>query len=233
MKKVYQETLQSFIDLILPRLCFSCRNYLSQHEKGICIECIVSLPFTDHFNYSNNALHQQLSLQLSLEHAVALCYFNKEGLVANLIHQLKYKKQKHIGTLFGQWLGEAILKSSNFSTLRGIIPVPLHSKRKRERGYNQSEIIASAVSEIIQKPVYTNYLKRIIDTPPLALADQSNRWKIIKNAFETQASLKKTAGHFLLIDDVVTSGATLTACAKTLLEHSQIKLSIAVVGYRF
>ena len=141
--------LQSFIDLILSRLCFRCRNYLSQHEKGISIECIVSLSFTDHFNYSSNALYQQLSLQLSLEHAVTLCYFNKEGIVANLIHQLKYKKQKHIGTLFGQWLGEAILKSSNFSTTRGIIPVPLHSKRKRERGYNKSEIITSAVNKII------------------------------------------------------------------------------------
>ncbi len=233
MKKIYSEIIQSLADFTFPRNCLACRAFLAPHEKKVCTSCILQLPYTDHFEQPNNNLYQQLKALLPLEHAAGLCYFQKDGMLAKLIHQLKYDKQRQMGVYFGRWLGKALLKSRYFHSISGIIPVPLHPQRQRERGYNQAEVIAQAMGTILQKPVYSQWVCRAVYTPPLALANQSNRWKIIQNAFKRGTIPDHCKGHFVLVDDVVTTGATLTACARMLLNQSKIKLSIAVVGYRF
>lgn len=233
MKKIYSEIIQSLSDLALPRNCLVCHVFLTPNEKDICRHCLLCLSYTDHFEHQNNSLYNQIRLLSPIEHARALFYFQKEGVLAKLIHQMKYKQQHQIADYFGQWIGQSLCQSSYFSSIAGLIPVPLHPKRQRERGYNQAELIARAIGNVVQKPVYTQWVRRVINTPPLALAKQNNRWKIIQNAFELGILLPEKQGHFVLIDDVVTTGATLTACARALLTHPKIKLSIAVVGYRF
>ena len=233
MKKNHSAVFQGLLDFIFPRLCLGCKQYLSPNERGLCTPCFVAMPFTDHFKQAQNVLQQELVSHLPIQHAAALSYFQKEGLVAELVHQLKYKNQPKVGHYLGRWMGAALQTSPYFKPLDGIIPVPLHPKRKRERGYNQTELIAKALGDVIQKPLCSEFLARAVYTPPLALANQGNRWKIIKNAFVPQDAIRGQTGHFLLVDDVVTTGATLTACAQALLLHSKIKLSIAVVGYRF
>ncbi|MGB1020132.1 MAG: ComF family protein [Flavobacteriaceae bacterium] len=233
MKKIYSEIVQSLADLALPRNCLACRTFSAPSEKDICTSCLLNLSYTDHFEQQNNSLYSQINLFTPLHHAGALFYFQKEGVLAKLIHQMKYKKQRHIGEFLGKWLGHALLQSSYFGPISGLIPVPLHPQRQQERGYNQAEVIAQAMGITLQKPVHTQWVRRAIYTPPLALANQNNRWKIIQNAFELGILLPEQHGHFVLVDDVITTGATLNACARVLLSHAKIKLSIAVVGYRF
>ena len=233
MKKIHSEIIQSLADLALPRNCLACHTFLTPIEKDICRSCLLHLSYTDHFVQQNNSLYNQINLFSPLEHAGALCYFQKEGILAKLIHQMKYKKQQQVGAYFGQWMGQALLQSPYFNAISGLIPVPLHPKRQQERGYNQAEVIAQAMGNTLRKPVHCHWVQRVVYTPPLALANQTNRWEMIQNAFKGGTMLPEQHGDFVLVDDVVTTGATLSACARVLLSHPKIKLSIAVVGYRF
>lgn len=177
MKKNLNPICQSFADLIFPRHCYGCTAGLRFYEKYLCLKCHIALPlsYLPQANAKNNPLVQKLSSLFPLETATSLFYFEKEGVLAHLIHLLKYKGVHQLGTFFGEWLAEHLLGYSFISSVEGIIPVPLHPKRKKIRGYNQAEIIAKTVAQKLNLPLYTAALKRIRNTTSLVLLGDRER----------------------------------------------------------
>ena len=231
-KMLFKNTWDSFLDLLFPRVCLVCTCHLNFYEKMVCLSCQTELPLT-HFNKTHkNTLYNKLKLNFPLENAIALFYFEKEGKVAQMIHQFKYLGQPHIGIYLGHWLGDTILASPYLKKIDGIIPVPLHPSKMRKRGYNQAAIIASALSEKLNIPVMEKTLIRIKKTQSLAQVGYEERWREVDQAFESHLPLPQEMTHFLLVDDVITTGATLSACASALLKKKPLKLSIVSLACR-
>ena len=232
MKKNSPAVLQAFIDIFFPRQCFGCETPLKFYEINLCLDCQIRVPLTSFHKTKKNLLFQKLELHFPIENATALFHFEKEGVLAHLIHLFKYQGIQKIGLFLGEWLAENLIESGSFQNLNGIVPVPLHPAKKRKRGFNQAELIANILAEKLKIPVYSHALKRIKNTTALAHLGEINRHKEVQNAFLRNPSFSSKPQHLLLIDDVFTTGATLAACAKALRKNSEIKLSIAVLACR-
>ncbi len=173
---------------------------------------------------------QKLTPRLKLELATALCYFESNSVVERLIYHLKYGNQEQLGSYFGKIASELIHKNI-FMDIDAVIPVPLHSKRKRKRGYNQVTLFGKEIANYLGVPLIENELVRIENTKQLAKTSPLDRALVLKNAFQYKTKNDKPK-HFLLVDDVITTGATLVACGKLLTSNSKNRLSIATIGYR-
>ena len=223
---------QSFVDLFFPRSCLGCLNHLKPYERALCVVCQLDLSPTYFHKNHDNELFQELNTLFSVHAATALFSFQKEGRLAHMIHLLKYKGVKKSGIYLGNWLGITLKESPYFNAIDGIIPIPLHRKKQKKRGYNQTHIVANEMAKVLDIPIFYNALIRIKNTPSQTQAGREERWKSIQNAFQCSAEFRGKTGCFLLVDDIITSGATLTACAKALYKENAIKLSVAALGYR-
>jgi ComF family protein len=168
--------------------------------------------------------------RIQLQNAVALYQFQKEGSVQKLIRQLKYEGGKSVGIFLGKQLGYALKESSFFINIDYIIPIPLHPKKEKLRGYNQSKYIALGIQEILQIKVNTKALIRTENTDSQTRKKRFSRWENMMNSFALKKPEKLIATHILLVDDVVTTGATLEACAQKLLEIEGVRVSIATIA---
>jgi ComF family protein len=223
--------IKDFTNLLYPQLCPACDSPLHNSEKEICIKCEFDLPFTDFHLYSDNPLAKQFWGRVPLQNAMALLYFSKESKTQNLIHQLKYKNQPQVGFLLGEMIGERLLATGEHKDLDYIVPVPLHQKRLRTRGYNQSEYIANGIAQSLKVPVKTKVLIKYKETGSQTKNERFKRFENLENVFMVlQPNLVKEK-HILLVDDVVTTGATLEACANMLNQHKPAKLSVAAAAY--
>ena len=230
MKNFLKEFLRDFSNLFFPPICLGCKTPLIPNELTICVQCKLQLPFTYFHLYENNLMMQKLTPRLKLELATALCYFESNSVVERLIYHLKYGKQEQLGSYFGKIAGELIHKNI-FIDIDAVIPVPLHSKRKRKRGYNQVTLFGKEIANYLEVPLIENELIRIENTKQLAKTSPLDRALVLKNAFQYKTKNDKPK-HFLLVDDVITTGATLVACGKLLTSNSKNRLSIATIGYR-
>jgi ComF family protein len=231
MKKNKFALFQSCSDLVFPRSCYGCQALLEFYENCLCLNCQINLPITD-FNFlKRNLLLQKLELSFPVEAATSLGYFEKEGLLAHLIHLFKYQGEKKLGTFLGLWVGTTLKESPHFKDIEGLIPVPLHPSKRRKRGYNQAEILAKAISKKMKLPLFSKSIIRVKNTTALAMLGKKQRQLEVKNAFSVIPN-EPLPKHLLLIDDVVTTGATLSACANALTKHRAVKLSIVVLGCR-
>ena len=232
MKKLLPHTLQSFSDLLFPRSCLGCNQYLNFHEVALCLRCQIELPQTHFHQIHNNPVFKKLKLLFSLEAASAAFTFQKEGRIAHLIHRFKYNGNHQCGIILAHYLANTLNESIFFKKIEGIIPVPLHPSRERKRGFNQAEIIGKILSKKLGIPHFTKVLIRSKKTRALAHIGEEARWTEIKDALKVNSSSINLPKHLLLIDDVITTGATLNACADALKKNSSIKLSIAALACR-
>ena len=232
MKKLHSPTLQSLSDLLFPRSCLGCNRYLNFYESTLCITCQIELPQTHFQNTRKNPVFNKLDLLFPIEAATAAFIFQKEGLVAHLIYDFKYKGNHQSGLLLTHYLTIAFKESLLFREIEGIVPVPLHHTRKRKRGFNQAEIIGKVIAQKLKIPFYADGLIRLKKTKALAHIGDEDRWNEIKDAFVINSSYKRLPNHLLLVDDVITTGATLSACADALKKNSSLKLSIAALACR-
>lgn len=222
--------LKNLFELVYPPLCFGCDSLLVRNEEILCASCKHGLPYTYHWTLPRNETFLKFYGLIPLESALSLLYFNKNGIVQNLIHHLKYKGNQEVGAylacLFSEELQE-IIKEHQFSE---IIPVPLHQKRLEERGYNQVETFCKALSATFQLPYNNAVLLRKMYSETQTHKDKEAR-QFSKNTFEVQFSEDDCGKHFLLVDDVITTGATLEKCAKALLSIPNSKVSILTMAY--
>ncbi len=225
------ETVGDFFSLFYPKACFACGESLLKTEEVLCTSCVFGLPKTHFQDYEDNPLEQLFWGRFPFESATALYFFAKKGTVQHLIHQLKYGGHKEIGVYLGKLLGQELKASARFSTLDLIVPVPLHPKRLHERGYNQSEQIASGLSQSLDIPVDTTSFVRAFATKTQTKKTREERWDNVSEKFLVTTPEALAGKHLLLVDDVITTGATLDACVQTLSRIDGVKISIAALGF--
>ena len=211
-------------------ICISCKTKLLKQEKHICLNCLYNLPRTNNHLKTNNSAEQLLAGKFPFEQAATFCKFNKGGILQPLIHDLKYKQNKEIGIILGRLFGKELMQSGFLETVDLLVPVPLHPQKIKKRGYNQAEIIARGISQSTNIPISTNNLIRIINNPTQTKLSKTQRWENVKGIFGVNNPEKFKNKHIFLIDDIITTGSTLEACAITITEIEGIKISIATLG---
>ncbi|GAB3931289.1 ComF family protein [Mucilaginibacter myungsuensis] len=220
-----------FVALLFPELCYACNNSLVAHEDLICTECLYNLPYTDFHHQPDNIVAKQFWGKVKLDGAYALCYFTKGGKVQQLVHSLKYRNAPQIGNKLGALAGQRMAESTHFKHFDAVIPVPLHKSRLRKRGYNQSRHFAEGIAEALGTVVSINDLIRTKATQTQTHKTRFERSANMKEVFAVKDVSALTNKHVLLVDDVVTTGATLESCANVLLAIPGLKLSIATIAY--
>lgn len=208
--------LNDFFNLIYPRLCAACKKPLLREENHVCISCQFSLPKTNFHNHKENDVSKLFWGRIPIETAAAFYKFSKKSRVQQLLHQLKYKDNKEIGRFLGKLYGFELNKSPHFKGINYVIPVPLHPKKLKIRGYNQSEWIAIGLSESMNIPLNTNSLYRTEHSQSQTKKGRYNRWENVGSIFAIKNEEELKGKSVLLVDDVITTGATIEACATPL-----------------
>lgn len=219
------------IEFFFPTLCVTCENRLVTQEKFLCIDCWHDLPVTNFHLNNENKVAQLFWGRVKIENATAFFAYNKGSNYQNLIHFIKYKGMKELGFETGKRFGISLLESSVFCAVDVVVPVPLHPKKQKLRGYNQSEWVARGISEAMNKPVLSNNLIRNLHTSTQTRKNRYERWENVEDIFEVTQPDEFEGKHVLLIDDVVTTGSTLESCAYQILQIENVKVSIATLAF--
>jgi ComF family protein len=227
--RIINELRHGLTHLFYPRLCEGCRKPLLPSEQVLCIGCGLELPETG-YAADDNETAIRLAGRIPFLHATSLAYFTNEGLLQHLLHGLKYKGRKEIGYYLGKRLGDNLKMTSWASTIDVIIPVPLHKNKKAKRGYNQSLLIAEGIGATLNIPASDDLLLRSRSTDSQTHKSREERISNMEEAFSVTKKGSLTGKHILLCDDVLTTGATLEACALALLKEESIKISVATIG---
>ena len=219
------------LDLISPRICVVCGCRLAATEEVICNKCNFHLPRT---GYSNKPYENEMAKlfwgQIPVERAAALFHYESHAETANIIYQLKYKDHPEIGPLMGRMVATELKKDGFFDGIDEIVPVPLTKERLHHRGYNQSEEIAKGVSEITGLPINNNVVKRTVFMGSQTRRSRWDRQENVEYAFKLTHGEAIAGKHLLIVDDVVTTGATIIACAKELVKTGNVKISVLSLG---
>lgn len=216
--------------LLFPPLCVGCEYPLSDNEELLCTQCRHQLPLTNiHINNTNIA-EKIFFGRVRIEKATAMFWFEKQGIVQHLIHQLKYKGHEEIGELLGKWLGTELLELENYNTIDAVIPVPIHPKKRRKRGYNQVETFGMALAGCLNATYLDAVLIKTQHTKTQTYKSRLSRWNSMQHVFTLQQAEAIAGKHILLVDDVITTGATLEVCARELLKVKNVRISIATMA---
>ena len=230
MKLSVNAYYKSFCHLIFPHICANCNSDALNDDGFLCAECFNSLPKTGFFDIVDNPVERLFYGRAKINAAASGYYFNKHSIIQNLIFQLKYHGNKEAGHFLGRQIGGFLNKSSRFSSIDAIVPVPLNLIRERRRGYNQSLIIANGINEVFNRSVLSGLLIRLRNTETQTTKKRMARFSNMENVFEiTNHSLIENK-HILLIDDVLTTGATLESCSNAILAISDTQVSIATIA---
>lgn len=221
---------KSLVNLFFPPVCTGCHSFLLSNENVICTLCRHNIPLTNHHLNPENEAFKKFYGRIPVEYTSALLYFHKRGIVQELIHNLKYKGQEEIGTVLGTWYAEDLKNSAIIKSTDEIIPVPLHKRKLRERGYNQVTNFGLALSENLKIPYNPTVLFRNIYSKTQSKKNLLNRSEGIDSIFDVAFTEKDHNKHFLLIDDVITTGSTLEACSHALLKIPGAKISIVCMA---
>ena len=208
----------------------ACGKSLYKYEECICLYCRYHLPRTNFHNDAENPVSKLFWGKVPVHSAAAYYYFQKGGKVQHLIHQLKYKERREVGICIGELYGKDLSSSSLFNKVDVIIPVPLHPKKLRIRGYNQSEMFAEGLSRSMKIPINTSVLIKTTATETQTRKSRFSRWENVKEVFHLENTVILENKHVLLVDDVITTGSTIESCINMLLEIPGIKVSVAAMA---
>jgi ComF family protein len=223
--------IKDFIALIFPHVCASCGKSLYKNEQSICTFCAYQLPKTDFHLDKENPIAKIFWGRINIHSTGAYYGFNKGGKVQHLIHQLKYKGHKNIGHFVGKQYGNELKHSDDFNSVNVVVPVPLHSKKQKKRGYNQSDLFALGLAESMNAEAKLNVIYRALESESQTKKTRFRRWQNVESIFQLRNTTALEGKHILLVDDVITTGATLEACAQTLLQIPNVKISIVTIAY--
>ena len=226
----FRSYLNDLVSLLYPNLCLACSDHTPARGEIICLRCQHKLPRTNFHLEQENPFTERFWGRISIENGAALYHFIKGGRVQELIHRLKYLGKREIGIRLGQWYGEQLKQSEQFKTIDLIVPVPLHPKKERLRGYNQSALFAMGISEAMGKPWMKNALTRKAFTETQTHKSRTERLENVLEVFAVNDLKGMEGKHILLVDDVMTTGATLEACGMRILEIPGTKLSMATIA---
>ena len=219
------------LHLFYPHVCTGCGSDLLDDNNLLCLSCIHELPHTHFAPYAGNPVEKYFWGRLPLQAAHSEFYFSKGTLIQQLIHELKYKNNTQIGVYLGRLTGKSLLNSNRFNSIDALIPLPLNAAKEHKRGYNQAAIICNGLSAIMNIPVITGNVVRQHYTDTQTRKHRTERWKNVAGSFMVTNPSAIEGKHLLLVDDVVTTGATLEACGQVMLQQANIRLSIATLAH--
>ncbi len=222
--------LRDLAYLFFPIHCAACDSPLYKNEKLLCTSCRHELPLGNFHNVNAKKIEKVFYGRVKIENATSLFVFHKDGLVQNLLHNLKYRGQEEIGVELGKWLGQELQQSTKYQDIDIVIPVPLHKKRMRERGYNQVEKFGVEIAKTLNAEYINCVLKKISYNKKQSKHERRNRWGNTVETFGTQKESLLINKHILLVDDIVTTGATIESCINVLKSIPGIKISIATMA---
>ena len=222
--------LNTIVNLFFPKVCYACHNLLNDYEDTICLDCRHNLPVTN-FHFDNNeAVKKALYGRAEIENGTALFRFEKQGLVQRLIHNLKYRGYEHIGFTLGNWLGSELKSLKAYQHIDVVIPVPLHKKKLKKRGFNQVTLFGQQLAEALNAEYRADVLVKISNTRSQTTKGRFTRWIDNDTLFAIKNMDAIDNKHVLLVDDLITTGATLEACISVLNQAQNIKTSVATMA---
>lgn len=231
MIKTLTTYFRNLSEIAFPNNCLSCQKSLLSHETTLCESCVDSFPATHYYQQKENPVTQLFWGRAEVEHAAALYYVNKHNSIHDLIHQLKYFQKTELGLYFGKIAAAKIReKSSVFTDIDCIVPVPLHWKREKIRGYNQSLYFAKGISEVVNIPIEEKALIREKENISQTRKNKYERWENVETIFNIVKPENISGKHILLVDDVITTGATVEACVHALKKAENVKVSVLTIA---
>ncbi len=230
MPSVLKGLTHGLVHLFYPRLCEGCSKPLLAAEEVLCISCGLEIPETNYHHIVDNETELRFAGRIPFCHASSFAYFTDDGLLQHLIHGLKYKNKKENGYYLGKRFGHSLRPTDWISSVDMIIPVPLHPAKEAKRGYNQSMLIAEGMGEVLHKPASDKILQRTRDTESQTRKTRAERVDNMAGAFTLDKKISLAGKHILICDDVLTTGATLEACALALMAQDTLKISIVTIG---
>ena len=223
--------ISDLIDLIFPRHCCVCGETLSRQERDICLNCLYTLPKIE--PHHKKEIEQIFWGKIDIERAASFMYYRKGSPYNALMHKLKYKDVPEVGTRLADMAAKELMDSGFFNGITRIVPLPLSKKKLRKRGYNQSEYIAMGLSNITGISVDTSLVKRDIANETQTHKNRDERWENVKDIFSVNGNVSLEDEHVLLVDDILTTGATICSCAATLQKECGCKISIFTLAYTY
>lgn len=221
----------SVLHLLFPHVCEGCGTDVLAPAHFLCLQCHTALPRTEFHLYPGNPVEKLFWGRLPLTHATAQYYFSKGGLVQHLLHQLKYKGNQETGLYLGGLMGRALLETNRFQTVDALVPLPLHPAKEKKRGYNQAALLCQGIAGVLAKPVLKDVVVRTMHTESQTQKNRVQRWQNMEGRFALTKPEAVEGRHLLLVDDVLTTGATLEACGLELLRAKEVELSLATLCY--
>lgn len=226
----FRELCDGFLHLLYPELCVACGEAMPPRDSCFCFKCQLQVPVSDMHRQKDNEFTARFLGRLPVEGAAAMYYFSRRNPVQQALHRLKYHNQPEIGVKIGRTFGRRLREAETFGTVQAIVPVPLHPRKERLRGYNQSAQFAQGLSEILDLPVLGNVLLRPMFTQTQTRKKRMERFENVESVFALQKPALVADRHILLVDDVLTTGATLEECGQLLLRVPGTRLSLATIA---
>lgn len=223
--------LDDLLSLFYPRLCAGCGTSLVLGESVLCLNCLADLPRTGFHHLKENPVYQIFIGRVSIQLATSFCRFDKGGRLQHLLHALKYQGNREVGQKLGHLMGIELSHELDYQQIDAVIPVPLHPKKERKRGFNQSIEICTGLAKAMNKPLILGNLVRDLHTESQTFKGRFERWENVCGIFSVRDPSLFSGKHLLLVDDVITTGATLEACCLPLLEIKGITVSLASIAY--
>ena len=222
--------IDDFVSLIYPRLCCTCARHLLKEEKFLCFICLNDLPYTGFIEMPQNPVQDIFYSRVKVNRAASYLEFEKGNKTQLILHELKYRSNPEIGNYFGEIIGSEMKDSSLYNDIDAIIPVPIHKSKLESRGYNQSEYIADGISKATNIQVIDREVIRVKNSVSQTKKGRYERWENVQSIFRLKPDRIKSAKHLLLVDDVVTTGATLESLSKCLNSYKKFEISILTLA---
>lgn len=222
--------LESLLHMIFPMHCYGCGSEAVNLQQPICFNCIAALPLTQFSVVENNLVEKIFTGRINIVAATSMYFFNKSSVLQTLMHQLKYDNKPEIGIELGKLLGQSIAETDRFKNVDYLTPVPLSKKRQHTRGYNQALEICKGISEVTQIAIADSITYRIKDNETQTKKTRQERWENMQDVFAVKNSELLQNKNVMLVDDVVTTGATLETCAAALQKSAAVSTYVATIA---
>lgn len=219
------------LHFFFPHTCAGCGSDLVQQHEEVCVSCYANLPETGFASHPGNPVEKMFYGRIPVTAASSSYYFTKQSPLQQLIHALKYEANQAVGLQLGTWCAQHLAESNRFRSIDVILPMPIFAEKLKKRGYNQAEVICRGMEQELQVPVRTDLVLRSRQTETQTRKGRSERWVNVQGSFHLQHETELAGKHLLLVDDVVTTGATLEACAEVLLQAQPASVSIVTIAW--
>ena len=228
---MFKNALHPLLHLFAPHQCAGCRSDIMSRQQVLCMHCINRLPVTSFHYHHDNPVEKIFWGRMDVTAAASYLYFSKDSILQHIVHEIKYKGNNELGLFMGRKLGEALLQAKRFNDIEALVPLPLFSARERKRGYNQAFLLCQGMKEVLSLPVLNKVIRRQTSSETQTTRNRIERWLNMQGRFELMQPDAISGKHILLVDDVITTGATLEACGQELLTAADTRLSIMTMAY--